>query len=508
MKKTLLLFPLLLTCSQFLFAQAPAFITDSLDNYIRQGMQDWNIPGLAIVIIKDGQVVLMKGYGVLDTLSRKPVDENSLFMIASNTKLFTATALSQLAYDKKISLDDRFLKYFPDFKLYEPSTTELLTIRDLLCHRIGTKTYEGDFTFWNSHLTPEQIMWKMRLLKPEGLFRSHYGYCNSCFMAAGQVITKVTRHSWQDYIKDSILVPLGMTHTYTSVRALPDSTLLSSAYTTSFTGELHELPWDNWTNLAPAAALISNVSDLSHWLLFQLDSGRYNGKQVMPFDVLQHTRDINTPITSRKSRLVPTHIVGYALGLQVADYNGRQVFWHTGGAAGMVSNVCFVPELRLGIAVLTNNDNQNLYGAIRSQVLDAYTGMPYLNRSRASYKEFAVTMQDTLKTIHAWQARVKGTQPILPLTAYTGHYTNELYGSMDITVSPDKKSLSVRFNSHDHLTATLSYMDAGDWLLEYQNIEYGTYSVRFQLSQGKVRSLQTNESDNVELDPYTFIKGL
>ncbi|HTI10600.1 MAG TPA: serine hydrolase [Puia sp.] len=499
-------FLLLLTAGQRMSAQTPAFITDSLDGYIRQGLKDWNVPGLAIVIVKDGKVAYMKGFGVQDTASRQPVDENTLFMIASNTKLFTATMLSQLEYDKKISLDDKFTKYFPDFSLYEPTTSELLTIRDLLSHRIGTKTFQGDFTFWNSQLGTEEIMKRMRLLKPEAGFRNHFGYCNSCFMAAGQVITKVTQQSWQGYVKDSILAPLGMSHTYTSVATLPDTRTFSRAYTTSFTGHLRTVPWDNWTNLAPAAALISNVSDLSHWLLFQLDSGRYEGRQVMPFGVLQKTREVVNPVSSWKYAHSPTNFVGYGLGLFVSDYNGRQVFWHTGGAAGMVSIISFVPEERLGIAVLTNNDNQNLYGAIRTQILDAYTGMPYVNRSQQSLKRFATTMADTLKTIQGWQARVKGSPAILSLGSYAGHYTNKLYGSLDITVAADKKKLLVKFNSHENLKAILSYMDSDEWLLQYDNIEYGIFQVKFALKDGKVVSLETKESDFVEIDPYVFVK--
>jgi CubicO group peptidase (beta-lactamase class C family) len=505
MRKLLPLLLLIAFCQRS-FSQTPAFITDSLDGYIRQGMKDWNVPGLAIVIVKDGQVAFMKGYGVVDTATRQPVDENTLFMIASNTKLFTGTALSQLQYNKKLSLDDKFTKYFPGFTLYEPTTSSLLTVRDLLSHRIGTKTFQGDFTFWNSQLTSQQIMQKMKLLKPEAGFRNHYGYCNSCFLAAGEVIPKVTGVSWQQYIQDSILTPLQMTHTYTSIHHLTDTRLLSKAYTTSFTGTLNQVPWDDWDNLAPAASLISSVSDLSHWLLFQLDSGRYNGKRIMPFSVLQTTRDINTPISSRKSSATPTHMVGYGSGVLVGDYNGRQVYWHTGGAAGMVSVVCFVPEERLGIAVLTNNDNQSLYGALRSQILDAYTGMPYLNRSTRSLADFNKTMADTLKTIHGWQARVKGTAPALPLSAYVGHYTNTLYGSLDVTLAADKKSLQVKFNSHANLTATLSYMDSNEWLLQYDNIEYGIFSVQFKTGNNKVISIETKESDFVEEDPYVFVK--
>src|ERR1700752_1502718 len=204
MRLKLLLWVLLLPCFS-LFAQTPSFITDSLESYIRQGMKDWQVPGLALVIVKDGKVVVAKGFGVKDIRSGEPVDENTLFMIASNTKLFTATALAQLEYDHKLSLDDKVPKYLPYFQLYDPVSTQLVSIRDILSHRIGTKTFQGDFTFWNSHLSRSEIMQRMRLLKPVAQFRQDYGYCNSCFLTAGEVVPKVTGIPWEQYVQDSIL---------------------------------------------------------------------------------------------------------------------------------------------------------------------------------------------------------------------------------------------------------------------------------------------------------------
>src|SRR6478735_760636 len=189
MKKIHMLFVIVCLLSSFTsFTQQPSFISDSLDSYIRQGMKDWNIPGLAIAIVKDGKVVLMKGYGVRDMQSKEPVDENTLFMIASNSKLFTATALAQLEFDKKLSLDDKITKYFLNYRVYDTTTTALVTIRDMLCHHLGTKTFQGDFTFWNSNLSRSQIIYKMRYLQPSQNFRQSYGYCNSCFVTAGEII--------------------------------------------------------------------------------------------------------------------------------------------------------------------------------------------------------------------------------------------------------------------------------------------------------------------------------
>lgn len=485
-------------------SQTPSFISDSIDNYILRGLKDWDLPGLSVVIVKDGSVVLMKGYGVRDVNTRKPVDENTLFMIASNTKLFTATSLSLLETRGKLNLNDKITKYFPDYRLYDSTTTKLVTLRDLLTHRIGTKTFQGDFTFWNTKLSREEIMKRMRLLKPSQIFRQDYGYCNSCFLTAGQVIPVVTNPSWENFVQDSILTPLHMNSTRILSTDVEKQSNVAVPYTTSYTGTIKQVPYDNWNNLAPAASIVSNVSDLSHWLMLQLDSGRYNGQRILPWSALQKTRDVNIITSSRKSAAFPMHFRGYGLGLNVADYNGRQVYWHTGGAGGMVSNVCFVPEERLGIAILTNNDNQNFFEALRYQILDAYLGVPYVNRSLQQLGGFRRGMQEQLKEIEGWRTRVKGTQPELPLSVYAGVYTNELYGN--IAVNQIGKTLRIDFSTKPDLSATLTYIDNGEWLMEYNNVEYGIFSVKFDVSNGKVKSITTRQNEFVEYDPYTFLK--
>lgn len=485
-------------------AQTPVFIKDSLDSYITKGIKDWDVPGLSIVIVKDGKVVLMKGYGVRDIQSRKPVDENTLFMIASNTKLFTGTALALLETRGKLSLNDKITKYFPTYKLYDTLSTKLVTIRDMLTHRIGTKTFQGDFTFWNTQLSREEIMKRMRLLKPTQIFRQDYGYCNSCFMTAGQIIPVVTGRQWEDFVHDSIVAPLEMNSTMVLSTGVEKQSNVATPYTTSYTNQLKQVPFDNWNNLAPAASIISNAKDLSHWLLMQLDSGRYNGKQVLQWQVLQKTRDINIITSSRKSAVYPIHIRGYGLGLNVADYNGRQVYWHTGGAGGMVSNVCFVPEEKLGIAILTNNDNQNFFELLRYQVLDAYLGVPYVNRSLSQLDGFKQGMKQQVNEINKWKERVKGSKPELSLASYAGVYSNELYGT--ITISQVGNQLKINFGTKPDLSATLDYMDSGEWLMQYNNIEYGIFIVRFDIANGKVRSITTRQNEFVEYDPYTFTK--
>lgn len=485
------------------FAQQPSFITDSLDNYISSGMKQWNVPGLAIVIVKDGKVVIMKGYGVRDIKTNELVDENTLFMIASNSKLFTATSLAQLEYDKKLSLDDKITKYFPGYRVYDSTTTKLVTVRDMLSHHLGTKTFQGDFTFWNRTLSSAEIMNKMRLLKPSQNFRQSFGYCNSCFLTAGEVIQKVTGKPWAVYVTDSILQPLGMANTHALGMGMSQMPDVSKPYTNNFTGELTELPYDNVDNLAPAGSIVSCVKDISHWLLLQLDSGKYEGRQIIPWQVLQRTRQMQTIISSTKNQILPRHYYGYGLGNFQGDYNGRQEYEHTGGADGFVTNVCFVPEENLGISILTNNDNQDFFEALRYQILDAYLGVKYVNRGNQFYQFFKPEFNATVKKVKALQARVKGDKPTQELKTYVGKYNNELFG--EVTITQQKNDLLLHFSHTQNLTATLQYMDNDEWLLTYSNPAFGIFPLKFKTTNGKL-SMDVKVNDFLEFDPYTFVK--
>lgn len=483
----------------------PMFIKDSLDQYIQTGLKDWQVPGLAIVIVKDGKVVKLEGYGVKNINSKEPVDANTLFMIASNTKLFTGTALANLEFRGKLSLNDKITKFFPEYRLYDNLSTQLVTVKDMLTHRIGTKTFQGDFTFWNSKLSRREIMGKMRLLKPVANFRQDYGYCNSCFLTAGEVIQKVSGQPWEVYVYDSIIIPAGMTNTHALSQGIEQRKNVATPYTTSYTNQLNVVPYDQWDNLAPAASIVSNVTDLSKWLMLQLDSGKVNGKTVLNWKVLQATRDVNIITGSRKSATLPMHFRGYGLGVFAADYNGRQIYWHTGGAGGMVSNVCFVPEENLGIAILTNNDNQNFFEALRYQVLDAFLNVPYVNRSKQQLGGFNKEMEAQVAEIAGWKKKVEtATAAPLPLSTYAGNYHNALYGNMKMVATAN--GLQVKFLSHSNLEAILQYMGGEEWLLTYTNIEYGIYVVKFTTEKDKVLSIDIKANDFVEYDAYTFVK--
>ncbi|MDZ4809158.1 MAG: serine hydrolase [Bacteroidota bacterium] len=485
-------------------SQTPTFVSDSLDSYIERGMKHWQIPGLSIAIVKDGKIILSKGYGVKEVGKEDKVDENTLFIIASNSKLFTGTAVAKLDVEKKLSLNDKVTQYIPWFKLYDSNSTRLATVKDMLCHRLGTKTFKGDFTFWNSNLPKDSIVWKMRYLKPNGQFRQDYGYCNSAFLVAGQVLEKVTGNTWENYVLDNILTPLGMSNTYMNTAGLASRNNVASPHNNLYT-PLTKIPFDNVDNLGPATSMVSNVKDLSKWLLFQLDSGRYEGKRILPWEVLQKTRDINILTGSRKSTVYPTHFRGYGLGVYATDYNGRQVYWHTGGAFGHVTNFCFVPEENLGITILTNNDNQNFFEALRYQILDAYLNVAYTDRSKFQWSFYVQGKKETDNQVAALKKRVdKKNVPEIKWEDFTGDYFNTVYGK--ITISKGDNLLICRFQHHPDLVGTLEYMDNNEFRVTYSNIGYGIYPAKFSLKAGKPIAVEIQVNDFVESDNYLFVK--
>ena len=268
---------------------------------------------------------------------------------------------------------------------------------------------------------------------------------------------------------------------------------------------LTKIPFDQVDNLGPATSMVSNVRDLTNWLFFQLDSGKHKGRQVLPWAVLQRTRDANILTGSRKSATYPTHFRAYGLGEYMTDYNGRQVYWHTGGAFGHVTNVCFVPEENLGISILTNNDNQNFFEALRYQILDAYLGVPYVDRSKFLWGFFAQGKKQLDETLAAMKARVeKNNTPELPLDSYTGEYFNTVYGK--VTVSRKDKALICKFQHHPELSGYMEYMNDNEFRMTYSHIGYGIYPAKFSVRDGKAVSVIIKANDFVESDAYLFVK--
>jgi CubicO group peptidase (beta-lactamase class C family) len=502
MMKTLSAFVLFVLISTVGFSQRqPAFITDSLDKYIAREMAAQNLPGLAIAIVKDGNIIVSKGYGVTETGKSQMVNDSTLFQIASCSKAFTATSLALLSFQKKLSLDDTVKKWMPGFHLYNDYATKEVTIRDLLCHRIGMQTFQGDFLNWNSNLTRAQIIGAMATEKQVYGMRAKFGYCNAAYLTAGEIIPVVTGQSWDTFVKATFFDPLQMTRTSTTHDAIANDKNACKPHT-YYQGKLLSFNADNVDNLGPAASINSCAKDLSHWLLMQLDSGRFMKKQIVPFPVLKETRK---PQTILDNRSATSHFTMYCLGWFSYDYNGKQVFYHDGGADGFLSTVCFIPELNLGITILVNSDNCTLYGDLRKQVIDAYMQLPYQNYSAVSVARSKKAMKEDEKYIKTLQdsAALKLPLPVA-MKAFTGVYINSVYGKMNITTDGGK--IAATFEHHPAMLGKLEYIGNNRFLCTFNTSMWGINVAPFVIKDGWVESITINVNPSVDMMPYTFFR--
>ena len=392
-------FLILLLATEKIFSQTdslPAFVRDSLDSYVTRALTDWEIPGVAVCIVKNGKVVVMKGYGVKDYDTKEKVDANTLFMIGSNSKAFTATALAMLDADKKLSLDDKVTKWIPEFKLDNKAAGEQAIIRDLLCHRIGFRTFQGDFTYWTSNLTRHEVIEKMSHIKATYLFRTTWGYTNAAFLTAGEIIPKATGMQWEDFIKAKIFDPLDMKSTLALSKDFPNAPNKCSPYTKA-EGKLVKIPFCLIDNLASAGSIGSSVSDMSHWVMMQLDNGRYNGQQVVPSQAIAQTRVPHSILGNGGVIFNEGHFALYGLGWFLQEYCGRKIVAHTGGVNGFVTSVTLIPEEKLGIIVFTNTDQNSFFEALKWEIMDAYFGKPYRNYSNVYLANYKTQLNAELK---------------------------------------------------------------------------------------------------------------
>ncbi len=482
----------------------PSFVKDSLDNYVSTALKEWQIPGVSVCVVKDGKVVLLKGYGVKETGTADKVDENTLFMIGSNSKAFTGTALAILDAEKQVSLDDKVQKWLPDFKMADPWVAKEANIRDLLCHRLGFETFQGDFMYFDSDLTVAEVREKMGKLKPLYGFRGKWGYTNSAFMTAGEIIPKVTGKTWAAYVTEKIFQPLGMNHTLALSKEITSSSNRALAHTVVL-GELKKIPYGNIDNLAPAGSISSSANDLSHWVMAQLDKGKYDGKQVIPAAAIAQTWLPHSILGNGGTIFNKGHFNLYGLGWFLEEYAGRKIVSHTGGVNGFVTSVTLIPEEKLGIIVLTNTDANNFYEALKWEIMDAYFELPYRNYSQVYLQGYRNNEKEMMKQL-ALKKDTISTNPKtdLPLSAFAGTYVHDIYGKMTIALENGK--LKASFEHHKGRYADLEALGGSRFFATFNDPLYGRKVWPFTIENGKVKSVTVKVADFVEFTPYEFIK--
>jgi CubicO group peptidase (beta-lactamase class C family) len=502
--KQLITVILVLFYLQMLNAQ-PQFVTDSLDKYVNNALDTWDIPGAAVCIVKDGKVVLAKGYGVKEKGKDDRVDANTLFMIGSNTKAFTGTLLALIENEGRLSLEDKVKKYLPDFSMKDPWVEKELNLIDIVTHRIGMETFQGDAMYWTSDLTMQEVIEKFGKLTPRYGFRTRYGYTNAGYAIAAEVIKSVTDTLWSDYVKERLFKPLGMERTLPLSMDYFKADNTAKAHTL-VNNRIEVIPFQNIDNLAPAGSIGSSVNDLSKWMITQLDSGRIDGEQVIPFKVIQKTRQPYTIQGRSRHPFNTQHYSLYGLGWALEDYNGKEIVSHTGGVNGFVTSVTLLPEEKLGIAVLTNTDQNYFYQALKWEIIDAYLDLDYRDYSQYFYTRHKSGMDRRIKQVTALKdSAAMNIKPLVDLDNFTGRYEHDVYGYIDIVKHDDKLEMS--FEHHSSLKGKLESLGGVRFLCTFSDPAYGILVIPFKVEEDNVKSFTLSVDSFIEFTTYEFIKN-
>lgn len=455
-----------------LAAQGPP---PKFDGHVRGVMQTFTVPGLSVAIVKDGRVVLAKGYGVRRLREPATVDEHTRFGIASNTKLFTATALALLVEEGKLEWDAPVIRYLPWFAMYDPYVTRELSIRDLLVHRSGLGLGAGDLLWWPaSTYRREEIARRLRYIPPATSFRSAYAYDNVLYLVAGEVIEAISGRSWEDFVRTRILARVGMTRSDVLHSAAGESGNVAGTHA-EVEGTVRPIAPFLSDNTNPAGGIMAGAADMAKWMIVQLDSGRVAGGDRLfePATTTELWRVV-TPVPIGPPPEGAAHLragmAGYALGLHVRDYRGRRLLQHTGGLPGYVSKVAMIPELRLGVAVLTNQEAGAAFESIVYHVLDHYLGVRPPDYP-AVYQRYVQQSRDRARAEEQKEAAARDSTsgPSLPLERYAGTYRDPWYG--DVTLALEGSGLVIRFSRTPSLVGDLIHWQHDSFLARWRDRE-------------------------------------
>ncbi|MGK2935301.1 MAG: serine hydrolase [Gemmatimonadaceae bacterium] len=411
----------------------------ALDDYVEKAIAEWQVPGLAIAIVRNDSVIHARGYGVRKLGEPARIDERTMFAAASTTKAFTSALIAMLVDEKKMRWDDPATLHLPGFQLYDPYVTRELTIRDLLSHRSGLSG--GDLSWYGTPIDRDEVIRRVRFLRPTTSFRSNYGYQNVMYVAASQAAARVAGKSWDELMDERIYTPLGMDETVTSVRDLAGKENVAQPHRL-VEKKVIAIPYRNVDNISGAGAMNSNAWEMAQWLRLQLANGTYGGRQLISSAAMREMRRPHTiiQIDTLAQRINPaTHLRAYGLGWNMEDYRGRLVFAHGGNLDGMSSVVGMIPEENLGVVILVNMNQVALPTAIMRRLWDLHLGgapgdwsTVFLNLRRD-----AIARSDSTERKLA-EDRVGRTRPALPLQSYAGTYSDSLYGRIAIRVEDNK----------------------------------------------------------------------
>ena len=458
-------------------APAPAF---NLEADVTRVMKTFDVPGIAIAVVKDGKVIATQGFGVRKLGEPGPVDGKTLFEIASNSKAFTAAALAMLVDEGKLAWDDPVTRHLPDFQMYDAYVTHEMTVRDLLTHRSGLGLGAGDLLWWpTTSFSTDEIIEKLRYIRPATSFRNSYAYDNLLYIVAGKIIAQKSGKSWGDTVRERILKPVGMTATTTSLAENAGNPNVSNAHS-KIDGKIAAVKAMPVANAVGAVGINTNAEDIARWMKVLLDGGKLEGaakdaqgKEIRLFSEAQGremwTAQTPIKISEPKPALAATkpNFSAYGLGFQLRDYKGMKLAMHGGALQGFYSRVLLVPEAKLGIAILTNAESGGALTALQYRLLDQYLGAAPSDWIKlVGDTEHEAHVKELARQKSATTTRAAKSQPSLALAAYDGEYQDAWYGKATI------KAVGARH--------VISFAKTPDLTGELEHFQHDTFIVRWK----------------------------
>lgn len=483
-----------------------------IDPVIEKILKDWNVPGCGIGVVYKDKLVFAKGYGYRNLERKLPVTPNTLFQIASNTKLFTSTSVGFLVEEGKLDWDKPIKNYVPQIQFYNNELNNNVTIRDMLSHRTGISRH--DLIWYQSDFTRQELFDRIKYLEPSIPMRQGYLYNNLMYAAAGQIVEYLSDQTWEDFVKTRIFSPLNMSHSIFVVEDMqkqPD--FMAPYYEKRDTNNLLPAPfYTQQQGLGPAGAIISSINDLSNWLICQMHGGKFNNKQVVPARVIKETMQPAIPASSVPDKYFENLNTIYGMGRTTSSFKGHYLTGHGGAIGGIYSYISFMPADSVGIIVFTNRISQ-LPALIAYTMYDKLLGLPETPWSERNLKDYLKSKQTSREARKKPDTdKVSGTKPSHPLADYAGSYEDPAYGVMKVDVKND--TLNFTFNHitlplyHYHYDRFITPDDEinGKWSMTFSNDAQGSISqLRVSLDEKEV--VFTKQADKRLKDPE-FLKKL
>ena len=471
---------------------------DGFDARVEAVRQAAGTPGMAIAIVENGKVVLAKGYGVRQLGAPDKVDADTVFVIGSTTKAMTAAALATLVDAGKLGWDDKVIDHLPGFQMYDPWVTREMTVRDLLVHRSGLGLGAGDLLYIPRSSYPRaEIVRRLRYIRPATSFRSGYAYDNLLYVVAGQLVEAVSGQSWEDYLRDHLFAPAGMTHAtvgYAGTLANPDRARPHARYGGAVRGTGPQRMLDEQDHLpqasAPAGLVAASANDMARWLQIQLAHGALPGGGRLWSEA--QAKEMWAPVTPMPIADLPEPVAGtrpnfqaYALGWEVRDYHGARIVWHAGGVFGATSVVVLIPDKNVGFAIELNAEDAEPRHGLMYELIDHYLGLPKQDWPArfGAYRRQRIAAAGA--TVAARQKAPAKIGPSLPLARYAGRYVDPWYGPL--TVAADATGLKVSFDPTPRMTGRLAHYQYDTFVARFDDPAIEPAYLTFALdAEGKV----------------------